>query len=204
LGRRTLIEVLREKGVRVVSVGKPSDMVNVPFDETIKVTDANALVPELRDKFAHAEKADTNPLTGQGVLNALDQANANGKDSFIFANFVDTDSLWGHTRDIAGSLRCVMMVDRMLPLFEAKLKAGDLLMITADHGMEHRPDTAAGAGYGYHHREHTPLLVERIGSNDLGGLKTGQTPGMTQIGDLVAQMYGCHEEFQQVIHSIEA
>lgn len=204
LGHRTLIEVLREKGVRTVSVGKPSDMLHVPFDETIKITDPNALVPELRDKYAHAEKADTNPLTGQGLLNALDEASANGKDNFIFTNFVDTDSLWGHTRDIEGSLRCVSMIDRMLPLFEAKLKKGDLLMITADHGMEHRPDTAEGAGYGYHHREHTPLLVERVGYGaDLGGLKPGQTPGMTQIGDLVAQMYDCHDEYHQVIHHIE-
>jgi phosphopentomutase len=201
----SLVDVLRRRGVRAVSVGKPSDLVGVPFDETVKLTDPGALRADLRGTFVHREGADTNPYTAEGVIDAVRRARAVGGDTFVFGNFVDTDSLWGHTRDVSGSLASLMMIDRILPLIEAELGAGDLLLITADHGMEHRPDTPAGAGYGYHRREPVPLLAKRVGHGaDLDGLSLGAAAGLTQVGDLVAQLFGCQREFRDLVHVIPA
>ncbi|MBI4427265.1 MAG: hypothetical protein HY569_02185 [Candidatus Magasanikbacteria bacterium] len=189
----TLVDILTERGVRTVAVGKTSDLVNTVYSEELHLSAVDQGV-DLR--FVHPKKKDTNPFTMQGVLHALNDAR---NDTFIFANCVDTDALYGHTRDVDGAIHCIEECDRVLPMIEARLQMGDLLIITADHGMEHRAD------YGYHNREPVPLLVKRVGrGKDLGGMEFGQTLGLTQVGDLVAQMFGCAGEFRRSIIKIPA
>jgi len=191
---RTLIELLRELDVWTAAVGKTAELVNVSYDERIKLSKRGFVDPELGLDFVHPDEKDTNPLMIQGTLNALSAAkNAyrpNG--TFVFSNLVDTDSLYGHTRDVAGAWRCLEAVDKAIPLIEGRLNDGDLLLITADHGMAHRED------YGYHSKEPLPLLVRRIGAKDgLGGLRPGQGKTLADVGWLVAQFFGCETEFQK-------
>lgn len=197
---RTLVDVLHERGVFTVSVGKPSDLVNTPaYDQQFHLADPSEIDPALGLRFVHPKKKDTNPFTVQGVCNALARTRTSHRPAgtFVFANAVDTDSLYGHTRDVAGALRSLAEVDRVLPLMREQLRRGDLLMVTADHGMLHRPD------YGYHNREPLPLLVERIGADTLG-LEMHTSEGLTEVGALVAQMFGCADEFRQSIVRIPA
>lgn len=198
---RTLVDILRERRVWTTAVGKTSDLVNTAYHEKIKITDPAFVDPALGLRFTHPKRKDTNPFTVQGVLNALACARAayRPEGTFVFANLVDTDSLYGHTRDVEGALRCIEEFDRVLPLFERALKPGDLLMITADHGMLH------GSDYGYHNNEPLPLLAERIGAGaDLGGLVPGTGEGLTEVGALAAQVFGCAEEFRKAIVRIPA
>ena len=58
---------------------------------------------------------------------------ANG---FIFVNLVDFDMLYGHRRDAAGYRRALEEFDRDLVRLERELRAGDLVMLTADHGND--------------------------------------------------------------------
>lgn len=197
---RTLVDILREKGVYAVSVGKIRDLVGTDFDEAIKLTDPLDLDPTLGLRFVHPKSKDTNPFVAQGAINALRGVTTASRleGTFIFTNFVDTDSVYGHDRDVVGALNCVAEFDRILPLFVRMLYPGDLLMITADHGMEHRAD------YGYHSKESVPLLAMRIGhGSNLGGLEVGVTEGLTTVGDLVAQMFGCASEFRNSIKHIK-
>lgn len=197
----TLVDILRDHGVFTCSVGKPSDLVNTHYDEEIKLTKPNLIEPALGLRFAHPEGKDTNPLNVQGIIQALVAARICRRPSgtFVFANLVDCDSLYGHTCDASGALKSLEEVDRILPLITGEMNGGDLLLITADHGMEDRGD------YGYHSREPVPLLVQRIGSGaDLGGLKLDQGEGLTDVGMLVAQMFGLQEEFQSSITHIPA
>lgn len=199
-GTRTIVDILRDRGVWTVSVGKPSDSVFSQFNQEIHLANPHDIDGRLGLRFAHPKMKDTNPYTVQGVLNALHRARSihqAKEDTFIFANLVDTDALYGHTRDVAGALASLQETDRILPLVRGALRPGDLLIVTADHGMEHRDD------YGYHHREPLPLLVERIGSADLG-LATGRGEGLTEVGNLVAQMFGCADEFLHNIIRIQA
>ena len=73
-----------------------------------------------------------------------------GDGDLVFANFVDFDMVFGHRRDVAGYAAALEAFDRRLPELQAKLKPGDLLILTADHGCDpdlarHRPHARARA-----------------------------------------------------------
>ena len=59
-----------------------------------------------------------------------------GDKSLTFVNFVDFDMHFGHRRDVAGYSNALHELDARLPEFIAKLKDGDLVVITADHGCD--------------------------------------------------------------------
>ena len=79
-------------------------------------------------------------------------ADAAPDKSLTFVNFVDFDMHFGHRRDVAGYARALHELDARLPDFIAKLKEGDLVVITADHGCD---PTWPGSD---HTREHIPML----------------------------------------------
>jgi phosphopentomutase len=60
--------------------------------------------------------------------------------------------LFGHRRDVAGYADALQELDARLPEFLAKMKDGDLAVITADHGCD---PTTAGSD---HTREHIPMI----------------------------------------------
>ncbi|MFC1598026.1 hypothetical protein ACFL2M_00645 [Patescibacteria group bacterium] len=193
----TLVELLRERDIWTTAVGKVSDLVTVKFDDVLKGRNSAWLDPRLDLQFADPDKRDTNPYNVQWIFNALSAARyfyrPNG--TFIFANLVDTDTIFGHTRDIEGALRSLMAFDRALPFLQRQLTRRDLLIITADHGMEHRSD------YGYHSLEPLPLLAERIGGN----VDMPDSPAdLTMVGAIVARFFGCQDEFQGGITHIRA
>ncbi|MEQ5869814.1 phosphopentomutase [Sagittula sp. NFXS13] len=82
--------------------------------------------------------------------------------SLTFANFVEFDSLYGHRRNVSGYARHLEWFDaqigRLLPL----MRAGDLLLITADHGND---PTWTGTD---HTRERVPVLVAGCGAGQIG------------------------------------
>ena len=84
------------------------------------------------------------------TLAALDAA-ADG--DLVFANYVDFDTLYGHPRDVAGYARALEAFDARLPEIFARLRPGDLVVITADHGND---PTWRGTD---HTRERVPVLA---------------------------------------------
>ncbi|WP_293572746.1 phosphopentomutase [Phaeobacter sp.] len=83
--------------------------------------------------------------------------------SLTFANFVEFDSLYGHRRDISGYARALEWFDRELAKLLPKLKAGDLLVLTADHGNDPSwPGTD-------HTREQVPVLMALGGEGGSAG-----------------------------------
>ncbi len=83
------------------------------------------------------------------TIEALAEA---GDGDLVFANYVDFDTLWGHPRDVAGYARALEAFDARLPALLARLRPGDLVIITADHGND---PTAPGTD---HTRERVPVL----------------------------------------------
>ncbi len=198
IGQRTLVDVLHDAAVWTVAVGKTSDLVNTSYHAKIKLHSEVYLDPALKLRFVHPKKKDTNPFSLQGTVNALQAARAvyRPRGTFVFTNLVDTDSVYGHTREIEGGLKSIQEIDRCLPLLERNMANGDLLMITADHGMLHRED------YGYHNNEPLPFLAWRKGYGaGLGGLKTGLLPGLTDIGSVLAQYFGVRDEYRKIVKS---
>ena len=95
-------------------------------------------VGKIADIFAYRgvtdiRKANGNDAMFDATLQALDDA---AKGDFVFVNFVDFDQLYGHRRDVPGYAACLEHFDRRLPEILDKLRDGDLLILTADHGND--------------------------------------------------------------------
>jgi len=112
-------------------------------------------IGKIGDIFAHRNtgterKGKSNDEHVAMALAALDTLADGG---FLFVNLVDFDTDYGHRRDVPGYAACLEAFDRRLPDIEAKLRADDLLVITADHGND---PTWRGTD---HTRECAPLLL---------------------------------------------
>ncbi len=98
-----------------------------------------------------------------------------------FANLVDFDTEHGHRRDVAGYAACLEAFDRRLPELTAAMRAGDLLVITADHGND---PTWRGTD---HTRENVPILAFAPG---VPGRDIGRRASFADIGQSVAAHLG--------------
>jgi phosphopentomutase len=82
--------------------------------------------------------------------------------SLTFCNFVEFDTLYGHPRDVAGYAAALERFDAVAAQALDRMRAGDLLIITADHGND---PTAPGTD---HTRERVPVLVAGRGAGTIG------------------------------------
>jgi phosphopentomutase len=129
----------------------PSDTI---LDTLTKAGRSVVTVGKIGDIFAHRGtgqeiKPNGNDACLSAAITAMKDLPEGG---FVFANLVDFDSEFGHRRDIPGYAAALEAFDRRIPEIEAVLKAGDLVIITADHGNDpswHGSD---------HTREHVPIL----------------------------------------------
>lgn len=71
----------------------------------------------------------------------------------VFCNLVDTDQLFAHRKDTAGFAAALAEIDRAVAGWRERLRPGDLLVLTADHGCD------PAAPHTDHTREHVPLLA---------------------------------------------
>lgn len=100
----------------------------------------------------------------------------------IFTNCVDFDMLYGHRNDAPGYAKALEAVDRRLPEILGRLRPGDVLIITADHGCD--PTTPSTD----HSREQVPLLV--AGPDLASGRKLGVRRSFADVGRTVAEWLG--------------
>lgn len=128
--------------------------------------------------ISEVRKGAGNMALFDAMLEAMDDA---GDGALIFANFVDFDSLFGHRRDVAGYAAALEAFDARLPELFARLRPGDLAVITADHGCD---PTFAGTD---HTRENVPILVFGPGIQP-GAI--GHRDSFADIGESVAAHLG--------------
>ncbi len=98
------------------------------------------------------------------------------ENGFIFTNLNDFDSKYGHRRDVRGYGAALEELDTLLPGLEARLRHGDEVIFTADHGCD---PTAPGSD---HTREYVPFL--HLG---LGGGTLGEIEGLDFVGRTVRE-----------------
>ncbi|WP_321342852.1 phosphopentomutase [Breoghania sp.] len=155
----TLLDRAKAAGREVIAVGKISDI------------------------FAHqgvtrSIKASGNEALFEANLKAMDEA---GDGDIVFTNFVDFDMLYGHRRDVPGYAAALEAFDRRLPEIEARLKPGDLAILTADHGCD---PTWQGTD---HTREHVPVIGFGPG---LAAKEIGGRTSYADIGATIAAHLG--------------
>ncbi|WP_438955327.1 phosphopentomutase [Cognatiyoonia sp.] len=151
----TLCDQVHAAGHPVHAVGKIGDIFSMRgIDDVVKGADASL--------FDHLH---------QYARTAEDGA-------FVFANFVEFDSAYGHRRDVSGYARHLEWFDRALGDVLADLKDDDLLIITADHGND---PTWVGTD---HTRERVPVLMSGPPAGRLGHM------GFVDVGATVAAHLG--------------
>ncbi|MCX7847268.1 MAG: phosphopentomutase [bacterium] len=96
-----------------------------------------------------------------------------GRPGMYFVNLVDFDMLYGHRRDALGYARALSEFDEQLGEVLGVLDEGDVLIITADHGLD---PTWHGTD---HTRETVPFLVYHPGSE---GIELGVREGFCDVG----------------------
>lgn len=135
----TLCDYVHRAGHRVHAIGKISDIFSMHgIDDVQKGRDADLMVH---------------------LSTMVDQA-ADG--AFVFANFVEFDSEYGHRRDVSGYACHLEWFDAGLSKILPRLRPDDLLIVTADHGND---PTWPGTD---HTRERVPVLVHGMGHKPLG------------------------------------
>ena len=137
----TMLDVLSGAGFDVIAVGKISDIFSLRGITEAIHTEGNA----------------------DGMKKTLDAAERDF-NGLCFVNLVDFDMVYGHRRDVDGYAAALSEFDRFLPLLFDRMKADDILIITADHGCDpafHGTD---------HTREYVPLIAAgmRVTPTDLG------------------------------------
>ncbi len=103
--------------------------------------------------------------------------------SLTFANFVEFDSLYGHRRDVSGYARALERFDAFLGPVLSRLRPGDMMVLTADHGND---PTWSGTD---HTRERVPVLVAGQGTGRLGAGALGHL-AFTDIAASIAAHLG--------------
>ena len=152
------------------------------LDRVIAAGGRTHAIGKIGDIFAHRgisdlAKAKDDMGLFDATLAAIDHA---GDGDLVFANFVDFDTLYGHARDLSGYARALEAFDARLPEALGRLRAGDLLIITADHGND---PTFRGTD---HTRERVPVLGTGpgIAARSLGLV------GFADVGETLAAHLG--------------
>jgi len=149
----TLCDRVRAAGGNVLALGKIGDIFSMRgIDAVEKGSDA-----ELMTHLARA----------------VDRA---APGSLTFANFVEFDSLYGHRRDVEGYGRALEWFDARIGAILPGLRAGDLMILTADHGND---PTWPGTD---HTRERVPVLAAGAGQG---------AAGLVAFADVAASVAAC-------------
>ncbi|MGI8990695.1 MAG: phosphopentomutase [Bryobacteraceae bacterium] len=158
-----LLDKLAGRGVRVYGIGKIFDVF---------------LGRGIRDQVKTKNNADGMAKT----LEALNQVNG----GLIFINLVDFDQQYGHRNDVEGYAAALEEFDSWLPRLFEKLKPGDLVLITADHGCD--PTTPSTD----HSREYVPLIAH--GPRVRAAMDLGTRATLSDLGQTVAEIFSTRIE----------
>ena len=79
------------------------------------------------------------------------------ESGLIFVNLVETDQVYGHRHDVEGFHQALIEIDAAVAEWEGLLREDDLLILTADHGVD------PIAPHTDHTREYAPLLATYAG-----------------------------------------
>ena len=156
-----LLDVLAERKVRVLGIGKIHDIYNGRGVDEYLTTRGNA---DGMEKLTAAAKE--------------------RKGGLIFCNLVDFDMLYGHRKDVEGFAKSLEEFDRMLGDFLPRLSLSDLLLITADHGCDPDPRWPTTD----HSREYVPILA--YSPEGRRGTNLGVRDTLADMGQTIAETFG--------------
>ncbi len=143
---RTVLNVLKEEGLDVISVGKIYD-----------IFDGEGLTESNKSKSSV-----------HGMEQTIDIAKRDFH-GLCFTNLVDFDALWGHRRNPIGYGEEIERFDKKLGELLGVLREEDLVILTADHGND---PTYTGTD---HTREKVPFIAYSPSMKQGGALEEQET-----------------------------
>jgi phosphopentomutase len=173
--------------------GKPGAFERTPNRRDYAIEPPRNLLDELRTGYieVHAVGKIGDIYCGRGISSSVrvtDNRDAMERTfelleqvdhGFIFTNLNDFDSKYGHRRDVRGYGRALEQLDAALCGLETRLRPGDELILTADHGCD---PTAPGSD---HTREYVPFLHLKLSS--AGGGALGDVEGLDLVGRTIKE-----------------
>jgi len=154
----TMMQKLVDAGKDVYSVGKIDDIFNHQG-----ITKKNHVL--------------TNVESLNVTLNLLEEE----FEGLMFVNLIEFDMIYGHRNDPRGYADALEQFDSYIPEMQKRLKPGDLVIITGDHGVD---PTTPGTD---HSREYVPLLA--FGPNIKYGVNLGDRETLGDIAGTLAEMF---------------
>ena len=169
--RRTILNEIKEKGGKVIGIGKIEDIFSKSGITHAIHTGSNKEGLEL------TVKAIKNSLElGKIAYSDYTETNTENQPILIFTNLVDTDMLFGHRNDAKGYGKAIEEIDSYIPDIINSMQDDDILIITADHGCD---PCVPGTD---HTREKVPVLVY---GKKLSGKNLGSITGFDYIANLI-------------------
>jgi phosphopentomutase len=111
-------------------------------------------VGKIHDLFAGVGVAHSHPgASNAEALASVEALLERLPAGMIFANLIETDQIYGHRKDVQGFAAALRQLDKHVARWLLALRERDLLVLTADHGVD-----PAQAGTD-HTREYAPLLA---------------------------------------------
>ncbi len=139
-------------------------------------------VGKIDDIFGHRGISVSNHTTSnQDSIAAMIHSLAEDFEGLLFVNLIEYDMIYGHRNDPAGYARALEDFDQSLPALIDHMRPTDMLMISADHGVD--PTTESTD----HSREYVPLIVftkQKQANINLGTRKT-----IADIGATIAEIF---------------
>jgi phosphopentomutase len=111
-------------------------------------------VGKIGDLFAGVGVTRSHPgATNERALESVEELLGELYRGLVFVNLIETDQLYGHRKDVHGFGQALQRIDARLASWLGLLRSEDLLIVTADHGVDPaHPGTD-------HTREYAPLLA---------------------------------------------
>jgi phosphopentomutase len=156
---RTLLDRLVEAGHPVVGIGKVDDLFG-----------------------GRGLSSAVHTMSDDEGVEAIASAMREVDRGLIFANLVDFDTVYGHRNDPVGYAANLERFDARLADLLGRLRAPDVLVVTADHGND--PTTPSTD----HSREHVPVLM--CGHQIRAGVDVGLRSTFADLGQTLAELFG--------------
>ncbi|WP_343347813.1 phosphopentomutase [Terrisporobacter petrolearius] len=150
--KNTILDVLKEKDLDVVGIGKIGDIYS----------------------YQGITKSIKSKSNEDGINELINIAKEDLYEGLVFLNLVDFDALFGHRRDTVGYKNALESFDNKLGELIKEMNDDDLLIITADHGND---PTFKGTD---HTREYVPVLI--YNKNLENPIKLNELKSMADIG----------------------
>ncbi len=153
----TLLDRLADAGVPRVGVGKVDDL--------------------FAGRGITSRHTSTNSEAYRLIAEELDQM----EGGLLLANVIEFDQSWGHRNDVGGFHKGLAELDVALPDLVDRLRPGDVMILTADHGND--PTTPSTD----HSREAVPVLALGPG---VRAAELGTRETYADVGATAAEYFG--------------